>query len=869
MALEPGTKLGSYVIAAPLGAGAMGEVYRAHDGTLGREVALKVLPAELAADPERLARFDREAKVLASLNHPNIATIHGTVDESGRRALVMELVPGEDLAARIERGPIPLDEAIPIARQIAEGLEAAHEIGIVHRDLKPANVKITPTGQVKVLDFGLAKAVERTTSATSPTITSLGTVAGVILGTAAYMSPEQARGKETDRRADIWAFGVILVEMLTGRRMFDGETISDTLAAVLTRNPDWSLLPATTPPALRRLLERCLDRDPRTRLRDIGEARVALASPMASEPAKAPVRSGSSVAQVLAITIVAAVVGALANRWLSRKPVAVAHPMAFDIAGGPAMRLGSIALSPDGRTLVYSARRDDGGSELWVRPMDALEARPLPGTRQAEFPFWSPDGREIGFFASGHLLRMALDETTPHRIAAASRAAGGSWGTGGSILFGSMNGPVLRVAAKGGSAPVAVTRLTGSETGHAWPSFLPDGKRFVFLADAPNVEAHALRLGSIDGGETPSLLTKIRSAPFVDPRGRLLVVRDSQLVALPFDLSSATVRDEPSLVVEGIHPMGMVHHTPVSLSNDGMLAYQTATSAGTLTRFDLKGKLVARLSEPEGIDEPAMSPDGRSVAITVSPNADERRLWVLDVARGVRTPVSAAGAFADDPVWSPDGKNLYFDSNVGGRWTTYRAWITEGRAIEEIGDPGGPDMAVLDISKDGRHLLLSSFDAAGNWELFVRDLSLPREAKWTPWFSSPAKEDGGTFSPDGRWIAFVADVSGADEVYLAPVEGGPAVRRWQVSVGGGVEPRWSADGERLFYRNPGNELVSVPVSVAAARADIGAAVRHFQLPLGVGGYPRMSYSLLPDASEVITIQRPESNAPAIHVRTGW
>src|SRR5262245_48619722 len=493
MALEPGTKLGSYEVLASVGAGAMGEVYRAVDRSLGREVALKVLPAELAADPERLARFDREAKVLASLNHPNIATIHGIVDDHGRRALVMELVPGEDLAARLERGSIPLDDAIPIARQIAEALEAAHESGVIHRDLKPANVKITPEGQVKVLDFGLAKAVERTTSATSPTITSLGTVAGVILGTAAYMSPEQARGKEADRRADIWAFGVILLEMLTGRRVFDGETISDTLAAVLTRPPDWSSLPTSTPTAVRRLLERCLDRDPRTRLRDIGEARVALSGPITPETRTAA-KGGPSTFNVLTITIVAAVLssvaGAIASRYVSRTPAPAAPSMAFDVSSGPSMRIGSIAVSPDGRHLVFSARRDDGATELWIRPMDSLAARPLPGTRDAQYPFWSPGGREIGYFAAGNLYRIALEETTPHRVAAAVSAMGGAWGPDDTILFGTATGPIYRVAARGGSTPTPATEKTPTEVAHVWPAFLPDGRKFVFLSDAPTTEGH-------------------------------------------------------------------------------------------------------------------------------------------------------------------------------------------------------------------------------------------------------------------------------------------------------------------------------------------------------------------------------------------
>jgi len=874
MALEPGSRLGAYEVGDSVGAGAMGEVYRALDVNLGREIALKVLPEEFTSDPERLARFDREAKLLASLNHPNIATVHGIVEDGGRRALVMELVPGEELAARLDRGALPLEDAVPIARQIAEALEAAHEHGVIHRDLKPANIKITPSGQVKVLDFGLAKAVERAAaSATSPTITSLGTVAGVILGTAAYMSPEQARGKDADRRADVWAFGVILYEMLSGRRLFDGETVSDTLAAVLTKTADLTSLPSSTPQAIRKLLARCLDRDPRTRLRDIGEARVALTSPFEEEPAAAAPRRGPTALQILAIavavSVVASLAGAFATKLLSRNTPLMTPALAFDVTAGPAMRIGSLALSPDGRNLVFSSRRTDGDPELVLRPMGSFETRTLPGTRGAEYPFWSPDGREIAFFAGGQLVRLALDETTPHRIAAAQGAVGGSWGRQGSIVYGTANGPVFKVSAAGGTPAVPVTKKTPTEIAHAWPVFLADGRRFVYLVDATTFDEHAIKLSSIDDEPAKTLITRIRSAPLLDPRGRLLLVRDHQLVAYAFDDAKGELRGEPRVVVEGVYPTGTLHHTPVSLSDTGMLAYQTAALRGTLARYDLEGRVLATLGGAGEIDEPSISPDGKLIAFANFEGAEERRIQVLDVARGVKFPISHAGASADDAVWSADGDTVYFDANPGGRWTVFRTRISGGRPPENLGHPAGGDLAVLDLSKDGRTLLVSGTDPSGNYDLYLRDVGLPADAPWTPWRPSPATEDGGTFSPDGRYVAFVSNASEKAEVYVTPLAGGPDAPRWQVSAAGGEEPRWSPDGRRLYFRSPSQDLMSATITVTGSRVEVGAPVRLFALPIGTGAYHLMSYSIAPDGKSLVTIQRTSEAAPAIHVRTGW
>ena len=491
--LSAGMTLGPYEIVAPLGAGGMGEVYRATDTKLKRQVAIKVLPAALTADHDRLVRFQREAEVLASLNHPHIAAIYGLEDADGVRALVMELVDGPTLADRIAQGAIPLDEALPIAKQIAEALEAAHEQGIVHRDLKPANIKVRPDGTVKVLDFGLAKAMEPTSASSanamnSPTISMHATQAGIILGTAAYMSPEQTRGGTVDRRADIWAFGVVLYEMLTGRRLFDGATVSDTLAHVLMKDPDWTALPANTPAPIRRLLRRCLEKDRKRRLADIADARMEIEDARsepepAFRPAPAPARHRAHrVLWIFApLTLVAFLSALVPTVLYFRRATPEPVVTRLDVVTPSTTDAFSFALSPDGRQLAFVANGEKG-SQLWLRPLDQVAAQPLAGTDGASFPFWAPDNRAIGFFADSKLKRLDLAGGAPQVLADAIVPRGGTWNRDGIIVFAPLNtGGLMRVGATGGT-PVPVTRPAAGQGSHRWPQFLPDGRRVLFLA---------------------------------------------------------------------------------------------------------------------------------------------------------------------------------------------------------------------------------------------------------------------------------------------------------------------------------------------------------------------------------------------------
>ncbi len=879
--IKSGTSLLHYHITEKLGEGGMGAVWRATDSTLDRDVAIKVLPADFASDAERLARFEREAKVLASLNHPNIGAIYGFHEAGGVRFLAMELVPGEDLAERLKKGSVPVSDAVDIARQIAAGLEYAHERGIVHRDLKPANIKITPEGTVKVLDFGLAKAVVGDPTASGPTstptilptMTSAGTAMGMILGTAAYMSPEQARGKPVDKRADIWAFGVVLFEMLTGRRLFDGETVSDSLAAVLRANVDLSALPPSTPAPVRALVARCLDRDPQTRLRDVGEARIILSAPHDETGTVAAPSAGSSRRATMAaavITLLAALGGILAGRFL----LAPAQPArggdaAFDVALGDRVLLGSLAVSPDGHNIIFSARTKDNATELWLRPIDSLDAHALPGTLDGRDPFWSPDGREIGFFSGDSLFRLALDGTTPRRLASARGADGGTWSPDGTILVGTAGGPILRVKAEGGAEPVAITELDkGVEQAHAGPVFLPDGRRFVFMADASTTDGHRIRLGSLDGGPTSIVIKGLRSMPVLDPRGRLLVVRDGQLVAFPFDLGKGTLTGEATLVADGIAAIGDHHHVPAAVSASGVLVYQSAPGGSALDRIDLEGKTLERIVPPALQGDPAVSPSGTKLAYLVTESSEERRVWVQDLERGVRTAISERGKVADDPTWSATDDVLYFDSNLSGSWKAYRAHVAGGGAPEELGAPEGQDMRTLDCSPDGKLLLLSSLQGAGSWDLYLRALDVAN-APWTLWLKSPGGDTRAIFSPDSRSIAYLSDVSGRPEIYLAPVAGGPDVRRTQISSTGGSDPRFSPDGRLIFYRTAGGDIVSVDVDLTGPSPRIGKQQRRFSLPAPLGGSEKNSFAVARDGKSLI-VARPETSASyVVHVKTGW
>jgi Tol biopolymer transport system component len=863
MALSAGTRLGPFVIESPLGAGGMGEVYRAHDTELGRHVALKILPELFATDPERLARFEREARTLAALNHPNIAQLHGLERSTPARALVMELVEGEDLAAHIGRGQVPLAEALSIARQMADALEAAHEQGIVHRDLKPANVMVRPDGTVKVLDFGLAKALTTDSSgatsgdpAHSPTLTAaVGTQLGIILGTAAYMAPEQARGKPIDKRADIWAFGVVLLEMLSGSRTFKGEEISDVLAAVLRQDIEWKALPAGTPPALRRLLERCLDRDPKTRLRDIGEARVELAriergvsdeTLAGATDVSAPSRR-SRTREALAWSVAAVATVAALGLWLLRSPGASAGT-------GSVVRLSFVApeqvvaeaagalISPDGEKLVFSGRSAEGRRMLWLRRLDALEATALPDTEDAIEPFWSPDSKSIAFGAQGKLRRLDLGDVRAQTLADAPRLNGGTWNSTGVIVFSpDYRTPLARVSADGRERTAAARfDEVHGDFGHRYPYFLPDGRHFLYASQRPNF---TVVVGSLDSTETKVLLPDWGPAIYASP-GWLIYVRNGTVVAHPFDADrlelsgdAVPISAEP---LKGAWPQG----GSLSVSDTGVLVAQGGAQYGyQLAWLDRSGRQTGTIGSARQTpvaEFPRLSPDGRRVVVQrAGPASQNLDLWIGDLARGTFDRLTTSPALDQLGLWSRDGASVLWSTTRNGR-----------NGIHQVSIRGGDEQPIVrgtvfpvDVSPDGRWLFYVQRAETTRGDIWVHSMAAGASppAADRVIVNSDADELCAQVSPDGQWLAYSSDVTGNAEVYVrrlgADATVGEATR---VSTGGGAQPRWSPDGRELFYVNAAQGylsamLMAVPVRRGGASLEYGEAtplfkVRMFPLP---------------------------------------
>ena len=854
MALATGSRLGPYEILAGIGAGGMGEVYRARDAKLGRDVALKVLPEAFARDAERMARFQREAKVLASLNHPNIASIYGLEDSGATHALVMELVEGPTLAERIKCGPIPIDEGLRIAKQICEALEYAHERGIVHRDLKPANVKVTNDDAVKVLDFGLAKAIEGDAASvdisTSPTMSRMATLAGVLLGTAAYMSPEQAKGKAVDRRADIWAFGCALYEMLTGKTVFSGETVTDTLAAVIRAEPEWSLLPAATPIQVRVLLQRCLQKDPKQRLRDIGDARISLEEVLSGAPDAALAGGTSAVLPLwrraipwalLGAAVIALAVVAWAP-WRAATTIGRPELSRFQIPLPEQARLNTLfALSPDGRQLAFLAAGSDGVQRLWIRPLDSLEARPLLGSESSQVPpfFWSPDSRFIAFQGPGNLEKIDVTGGPAQPLCEIrGNAVGGSWNSDGVIIFAEAPGLIMRVPAGGGPAtPVTALDASRGETSHAFPVFLPDGRHFLYLRLAATPANAGVYLGSLDAkpeDQPNARLLPDNAMPVYVPSsdsapGYLLFVRNSVLLAQPFDEHRLVLSGEPLVVADRV-------------GNEGGFGFFTASRTDTLIYrsggpeqnlqlkwLDRQGKTTSSVGEPGAFITTVLSPDGTRAAISQF-GENPTNLWLLDLARGTRTRFTFNSA-AMYPVWSNDGSSIAFAS----RGNLYRK-LANGTKDEELLLQGGQPVPTS-WSRDGRFLLYSATDPKTKTDLWV--LPMSGDKKSVPFLRTDFNEQDGRFSPDGRYVAYVSDESGRNEIYVRDfspdsVRGGSGSSgKWLISNSGGTEPRWRGDGKELYYRSADGKLMAVEVTTEPV-FQAAALKALFQAPLAGG-----------------------------------
>ncbi len=846
-----GTTLAHYRVIEALGAGGMGEVWRAEDTKLGREVALKVLPEEFAQDPDRMARFEREARVLASLNHPNIATLYGleTVSRTGADAdagrttfLAMELVEGEDLSERIGRGPVPIDEAMQIALQVAEALEAAHEQGIVHRDLKPANIKLRPDGTVKVLDFGLAKAWEDDGKdpglSLSPTMTARATAAGVILGTAAYMSPEQARGQAVDRRADIWAFGVVLWEMLTGSKLFEGQTVSDVLASVLKEAPDLDALPPETPANARRLLRRCLDKDPKRRLRDIGEARVALDESSGDEPL--PTASTEEVPPTAPwrrrLPWVAFAVTALASLVLGLFLVMRQQPtrevVRFEVPPPPGGHFhlapddpGPVVVSPDGTMIAFTARDADGVVRLWVRELDEFDERPLPGSEDAQYPFWSPDSTRIGFFSNSKLRVVEAVGGPPLTLCDAFEGKGGSWSSEGVILFApSYNTPLFQVPEIGGE-PIQVTELNSerNDNSHRHPRFLPDGNHFLYMARSAmgSSEGQVAMIGALDGSVNRMLLRAPTNVEYAS--GHLLYVRGRTLMARPFDTGKLEFTGTAFPLAENVTVLQPGTVVGVySASQNGVLAYQSGVGGGGNYRLvwrDRQGHEIATVGDPGSFDEVHILPDGEQAVVAREDlTTGTGDLWLVDLRRDLFTRFTFEPGYEFGITPTPDGKAVFFSAQRDGRYVLVRKEIggaSEGDVVYEADS----EMYPSSVSPDGKNLCLFKGGATTGYDIWILPLDGGGDA--APFILTEFTEALGMFSPDGSWLAYVSDESGSPEIYVTafPDRG----RKWQISTNGGQAMRWDRDGSAIIYHAPDGTLVRVRVEERDGGLLIGEA----------------------------------------------
>ncbi len=830
-----GRRVGPYEIVATLGAGGMGEVYHARDMKLHRSVALKVLPERFALDPDRSARFTREAQLLATLNHPNIGAIYGLEESDGTQALVLELIDGPTLADRIALGPIPLDEALPIARQIADALEAAHEKGIIHRDLKPANIKIAPTGMVKVLDFGLAKVRDGAQSDLSRSQNLTATVLGerTVLGTPAYMSPEQTRGQPLDKRTDIWSFGCVLYEMLTGRAPFPGDTLSDTFAAILGREPDFRKLPADTPLPIRRVVRRCLEKDRKKRLDSASDARLEIedASTESEEPQDVfvpPSRNRERFAWIVATLVLAAVALTLGISYL--RPHADVADMRVDITTPSTDAPTSLAISPDGRRLVFVGY-DQGQARLWLRPLDATTAQPLAGTEGATYPFWSPDGRALGFFADGKLKRIDTRGGLPQTLATAPAGRGGTWNEDGLIVFAPSAVDSLSSVQSSGSDVATVTNLDRPHRSrsHRSPQFLPDGRRFLFFAEGPP-DTQGVYLGALDSPETHRLTAADGAGAYLES-GWLFFPQQRKLVARRFNSTLGELNGDPITVADPVGLDALNFAGAFSVSREGIVAYRSiGVGRRQLMWFDRTGKLLGSLGVPEESElmGPSLSPDGVRVAAhrTLQGNTD---VFIFDAARATRFTFDADRDRY--PIWSPDGRLIAFDSDQSGhRYFYQRRSDLSGAEVPFLETPG--DKVLNDWSPDGQSILFTTPNnpktGADIWYV-----ALSGDRKPLPFVVTPFLERAGQFSPDGRWVAYQSNETGPYEVYIRSFPG-PGGQQ-QVSPSGGIQARWRSDGRELYYIAPDGKLMAVPITMRGTAIQPGTPVALFQTRIWGGG----------------------------------
>ena len=879
MALASGTKLGPYEIVAPLGAGGMGEVYRARDTRLDRSVAVKILPSHLSNDAEARQRFDREARTISSLNHPNICTLHDVGHQDGTDYLVMELLEGQTLAERLTKGPLPIDQVLRYAADICDGLEKAHRGGVVHRDLKPGNIMLTKTG-AKLMDFGLAKASvadaavssNLTATISTPPASHPLTAQGTVVGTFQYMSPEQIEGKPADSRSDIFALGAVLYEMVTGKRAFEGKTAASAMAAVMERDPPpISSVQPLAPLALERLVKTCLAKDPDERwqtahdlklqLRQIIEGGSQASAPVVVMPAR---KRGSKLPWIVVAVLGVIAVAALfllyqeSQKQLPVLRVEINPPdkLQFNLSGdhgGPAM------ISPDGRYVVFSAYGANG-TQLYLRALDATTPQPLAGTEGAMFPFWSPDSRSIAFFTDDKLKRIEVSGGVPVTICDSTLGRGGSWNQDGTIVAAlSYNAGIFRVSASGG-APTPVTTLEGvAYSSHRWPTFLPDGKHFLYIAvkhNAPTSPDTGVFLASLDGKENRLLFHTLSNAIYAS--GRLLFQRDNSLVAQPFDASSGKFTGDPQPVSGNVYYDSGLWRTSVSASSDGTLVFASGLTSGTeiLSWYDRSGKKLGNVGEQGDFFDLDLSPDEKRLA-TTELNSAVATIWVHDLATNLKTRLTFSGGAHLTPMWSPDGKQVAFTSNQQSAISVK----TLGSSAPEqtlLSSPKPIFQALSDWSRDGRYLLYDQGPGLST-DIWVVPLSGDRKP-----FAYATGVSRGAFSPDGHWVAFVGHESGRPEVFVAPFPWTGA--KWQVSNGGGVGPRWRADGKELYYFDL-NGIVAVAVDGSGSSFQVGESKQLFRIPMR--GIVAREFSPSKDGQKFIAVSPSEGSSQSLTLVQNW
>ena len=887
MALAAGTRIGAYEIIESLGAGGMGEVYRARDSRLDRDVAIKILPETFAHDADRLARFEREAKTLAALNHPHVASIYGVEEFAGTRALILELVDGATLADRIGQGPIPIEEALTIAHQIIDALEAAHEAGIIHRDLKPANIKLRPDGTVKVLDFGLAKLVsdQNATSvfgamSLSPTITSpAATGIGVLLGTAAYMAPEQARGRAVDKRADIWSFGCVLFEMLTGERPFGGEDVTETVGAVILKEPVWNALPPDLPVHVRLALQRCAEKNPKQRFRDIGDVRLALKgafNPPAATPV--PVLTAKRVTwrqtlPFVAAAIAAAVVAGLGVWSVVGRSDPPQAPSRFTLTLPASDQLPAatgtlVGISHDGRTLLYRARRA-GRFGLYRRSLDQFNAASIGDADASESPFFSPDDQWIGFFVQGVLKKVPVAGGPPQTISTFPVVArGASWGRDGTIIVGERANGLMRVSAAGGT-PMLLGRKPDQGREYWYPQIVPDGRAVVYTASANTPDSGQIEILRLDTGEQRSLLSG--SAGRVLPTGHLVFLRGGALWAVRFDLDRLAVVGTPALVAEGVRVEvgGAVQY---AVSDDGTLVYVPGVGVvvptANLAWVDRSGREELVNAPPRAYYTSRVSPDGTRAAIDIRDQDND--IWIWNFERQTLTRLTFDPANDFYAVWTADGQRVAFasarDQVLSPFWQAADGTGTAQRLATTTTPLDQPS-----LSPDGKRMVLRNLTGGGGEDIVM--LSMEGERRIEPLIHTPFRERNAEISPDGRWIAYQSNESGGDQVYVRPF---PAVDsgRWQVSTTGGQKPFWARNGRELFYTDittDGSILMSVPIQSGAA-FNFRNPVRLFDTsPYNVAGLIARTVDVSPDGRRFLMVKnvKQEETLAEINVVLNW